>query len=75
MTIMEKLERDINNVEEASFVCRGEWCRTLEPVVDKLAYELSASCISHGTCASDGVVDLERKIRNTYRHIPTDKSL
>jgi hypothetical protein len=75
MTTMERLERDINRVEEASCICRGEWCRTLEPEVDKLSYKLSAFCSSHGTCASGEVADLETKIRSAYRHIPTDKSL
>jgi len=75
MTIIEKLNSDINNAEETSRVCRGEWCRTLEPEVDKLAYELSAACTSHSTCASGEVVGLESKISSTYKHIPSDKSL
>jgi hypothetical protein len=72
MTTMEKLENGISKVMETSCICRGEWCRSLEPEVDKLEYQLTSVCSSEGTCSSSKVVDLENKIRMTYKHIPTD---
>ncbi len=72
MTTMEKLENKITKVLETSFICRGELCRSLEPEVDKLAYQLSSVCVSAGTCSSKKVTDLENKIRTTYKHIPSD---
>ena len=71
MKTMEKLENDINKAMETSCMCRGEWCRSLESEVDELDYQLSSVCSSEGTCSSDKVVDLENKIRMTYKHIPS----
>ncbi|MBW1792361.1 MAG: hypothetical protein JRJ14_08945 [Deltaproteobacteria bacterium] len=72
MTTMEKLTNDINKAMETSCICRGEWCRSLEPEVDELEYQLTSVCSFEGTCSSDKVVDLENKIRMTYKHIPSD---
>jgi hypothetical protein len=72
MTTMEKLENEITDVMETSFICRGELCRSLEPEVDKLGYELSSVCSSAGTCSSRKVADMEKKIRMTYKNIPSD---
>ena len=71
MTTMKKLESEINKAMETSSMCRGEWCRSLESEVDELDYQLSSVCSSEGTCSSDKVVDLENKIRMTYKHIPS----
>lgn len=75
MTTMEKLDNEITKAMETSCICRGEVCRSLEPEVDDLEYQLSSVCSSEGTCSSDEVVDLENKIRETYKHIPSDKKI
>lgn len=71
MTKMEKLESKINDVMETSLYCRGELCKSLEPEVDRLGYELSSVCSSERSCSSNKVMNLEKKIRNTYKHIPS----
>lgn len=71
MTEMEKLESKISGLMETSLFCRGELCRSLEPEVDRLGYKLSSVCSSEKTCATDKVTNLENKIRNTYKHIPS----
>jgi hypothetical protein len=71
MKTMEKLVNDIDSVLEKSCVCRGEWCRSLESEIDALEYELSSVCSSEGTCSSDKVVNLENKVRKTYKNLPT----
>jgi len=75
MTTMEKLENEITRVMETSCICRGELCRSLEPEVDELEYQLSSVCSSEGNCSSDKVVDLENKIQMTYKHIPSDRNI
>lgn len=72
MTTMETLESDINKAYETSTICRGELCKTLEPTLDTLEGQLSSICFIDGSCSSDKVVDLKKKIRKVYQQIPPD---
>ena len=75
MTRMEILENDINTASEASTVCRGEVCRSLESEVDALESRLSLLCSPPGTCSTVKVAELEEKIHTAYGNIPSKTNI
>ena len=75
MNSMERLEYDINTACEASSVCRGEVCRSLESEIDALGSRLSSLCSSEGTCSTVKVGELKEKIHTAYGNIPSKTNI
>jgi hypothetical protein len=66
---LEFLQHDIDTVQELSHVCRGEWCRLLEPQVDALQDEVIVMQIRERDFAKDTIAEMSVKLRDTYRHL------
>jgi hypothetical protein len=67
----ERFESEIDNALELTSVCRGDWCRELEGVVDELRDEWNE--ISGETVLNYGSRDrIAGKIRAAYRNLGPD---
>ena len=75
MNTMEKLEYEINKAVDTSCICKGKTCRSLESEIDALESRLSSLCMSEGTCSSDSVLELEKKISTAYKQIPSKTNI
>ncbi|MCL7486721.1 MAG: hypothetical protein M8357_00920 [Desulfobulbaceae bacterium] len=72
MTTYKELEQKIDNTVVLSSVCRGEWCRLLEPEMDKLDYEfhdyLKSGEVNEPFC----LVAISKRMRQGYRNLSSD---
>jgi hypothetical protein len=68
----ERFEKEIDNTLELTSVCRGDWCRELEGVVDGLRVEWNE--INGGITLNYGQPrdQVSRKIRAAYRNLGPD---
>ena len=66
---LETLKKDISELQGLSHVCRGQWCRFIEPEVDILQSELIEMKIAEGDFEMAAVDELSGRLRDTYRHL------
>jgi len=69
---LETLNNDITELQGLSHVCRGQWCRILEPEVDILQNELIEMRIVEGDFEPSAVDEMSGKLRDAYRHLARD---
>lgn len=69
---LETLKNDINELQGLSHVCRGQWCRFIEPEVDILQNELIEMKIAEGDFEQLAVAEMSDKLRDAYRHLARD---
>ena len=66
------LEKKIDNAVELSGICRNEWCRSLETVVDSLESALYAAKRTGVEASPDRLHELSDKIHKAYRNLGPD---
>jgi len=71
-TYLNTLGNDIDNVQDLSHMCRGEWCRDLESEVDALQDEVIEMQLTETGFEDAAVREMSNKIRDTYRHLAPD---
>lgn len=71
-TYFETVRKDIDNVQDLSHMCRGEWCRSLESAVDSLQNELQEFSIAEGDFGETEIKEMTIRIRDAYRHLAPD---
>ena len=66
------VRNDIENVQDLSHICRGEWCRSLESEADSLQNELQEFTIAEGDFGSAEIAEMATRLRDAYRHLGPD---
>jgi hypothetical protein len=68
----ETVRNDIENIQDLSHMCRGEWCRSLESEADSLQNELQEFSIAEGDFGAVEIKDMSIRLRDAYRHLAPD---